>query len=567
MEVNTFIERLNALVEQEDIIAVGRDVNELRTAFEDYLLEETRKFQVAQLTAEDNGETFDESLDLAPLKESFYAIYNAFKEKRRALIDEIKATEAENLRQKRQLIQDLKKVVENEENIGAAFSSQKEINEKWKNIGPIPRDKRQEVQQEYSRLLEDFFYNISIYKEIKAYDYKKNQSLKEEVIQKLQELLKEENIKTVEAQVKALQDNWDDIGPTEQEAWENLKTAYWDTVKAIYDKIRSHYDALREQQKENILLKNQLIEKVSAVFAKDRDSAKAWNEDTKEIIAIQEEWKTIGFGPKKENELVWKEFRGICDAFFEAKSVFFEGVHEVYDKVAEQKQALIEKAEQLKDNTDWKNATAAIIQLQKEWKKLGSAGQRNENRLWKAFRSPIDAFFAAKEAHYKALDAANEENLKKKEELIEEIEKFELPSEKTAVIAQLKQFAQSFAEIGHVPIKQKDSIYQRFKKALDAHYQALKLEGQEKENVMFQAKLETLKSSPNASALLEKEKQFIRKKIDEVKQAIIQYENNLGFFSQSKGANALKDEVTKKIAREKEYLVELKQKLKAIPNE
>ena len=567
MEVNTFIERLNALVEQEDIIAVGRDVNELRTAFEDYLLEETRKFQVAQLTAEDNGETFDESLDLAPLKESFYAIYNAFKEKRRALIDEIKATEAENLRQKRQLIQDLKKVVENEENIGAAFSSQKEINEKWKNIGPIPRDKRQEVQQEYSRLLEDFFYNISIYKEIKAYDYKKNQSLKEEVIQKLQELLKEENIKTVEAQVKALQDNWDDIGPTEQEAWENLKTAYWDTVKAIYDKIRSHYDALREQQKENILLKNQLIEKVTAVFAKDRDSAKAWNEDTKEIIAIQEEWKTIGFGPKKENELVWKEFRGICDAFFEAKSVFFEGVHEVYDKVAEQKQALIEKAEQLKDNTDWKNATAAIIQLQKEWKKLGSAGQRNENRLWKAFRSPIDAFFAAKEAHYKALDAANEENLKKKEELIEEIEKFELPSEKTAVIAQLKQFAQSFAEIGHVPIKQKDSIYQRFKKALDAHYQALKLEGQEKENVMFQAKLETLKSSPNASALLEKEKQFIRKKIDEVKQAIIQYENNLGFFSQSKGANALKDEVTKKIAREKEYLVELKQKLKAIPNE
>lgn len=567
MEVNTFIERLNALVEQEDIIAVGRDVNELRTAFEDYLLEETRKFQVAQLTAEDNGETFDESLDLAPLKESFYAIYNAFREKRRALIDEIKATEAENLRQKRQLIQDLKKVVENEENIGAAFSSQKEINEKWKNIGPIPRDKRQEVQQEYSRLLEDFFYNISIYKEIKAYDYKKNQSLKEEVIQKLQELLKEENIKTVEAQVKALQDNWDDIGPTEQEAWENLKTAYWDTVKAIYDKIRSHYDALREQQKENILLKNQLIEKVSAVFAKDRDSAKAWNEDTKEIIAIQEEWKTIGFGPKKENELVWKEFRGICDAFFEAKSVFFEGVHEVYDKVAEQKQALIEKAEQLKDNTDWKNATAAIIQLQKEWKKLGSAGQRNENRLWKAFRSPIDAFFAAKEAHYKALDAANEENLKKKEELIEEIEKFELPSEKTAVIAQLKQFAQSFAEIGHVPIKQKDSIYQRFKKALDAHYQALKLEGQEKENVMFQAKLETLKSSPNASALLEKEKQFIRKKIDEVKQAIIQYENNLGFFSQSKGANALKDEVTKKIAREKEYLVELKQKLKAIPNE
>ncbi len=567
MEVNTFIERLNALVEQEDIIAVGRDVNELRTTFEDYLLEETRKFQVAQLTAEDNGETFDESLDLAPLKESFYAIYNAFREKRRALIDEIKATEAENLRQKRQLIQDLKKVVENEENIGAAFSSQKEINEKWKNIGPIPRDKRQEVQQEYSRLLEDFFYNISIYKEIKAYDYKKNQSLKEEVIQKLQELLKEENIKTVEAQVKALQDNWDDIGPTEQEAWENLKTAYWDTVKAIYDKIRSHYDALREQQKENILLKNQLIEKVSAVFAKDRDSAKAWNEDTKEIIAIQEEWKTIGFGPKKENELVWKEFRGICDAFFEAKSVFFEGVHEVYDKVAEQKQALIEKAEQLKDNTDWKNATAAIIQLQKEWKKLGSAGQRNENRLWKAFRSPIDAFFAAKEAHYKALDAANEENLKKKEVLIEEIEKFELPSEKTAVIAQLKQFAQSFAEIGHVPIKQKDSIYQRFKKALDAHYQALKLEGQEKENVMFQAKLETLKSSPNASALLEKEKQFIRKKIDEVKQAIIQYENNLGFFSQSKGANALKDEVTKKIAREKEYLVELKQKLKAIPNE
>lgn len=567
MEQNSFINRLNELIAQENIIAIGREVNELRIEFEDYLLEITRKFQVAQLEAEDRGEEFNKTLEIQPIKDEFYSIYNAFKDKRKALIEEKKAVESENLRQKRSLIHALEELIQKEENIGAAFSSQKEINEKWKSIGPIPRDKRQEIQQEYSRLLEEFFYNIKIYKEIKAYDYKKNLELKESVILRLKALMNEENIKTLESQLKSLQDEWEDIGPTEQDAWEKLKEEYWNAVKSAYDKIRAHYDQLREQQKQNISKKEDLLRKVEEILSHDRDSIKTWNRDTKLILAVQEEWKNIGFGPRKENEQVWKKFRSLCDSFFASKSEFFTSIQSKFDDVAKQKEALIEKAEALKDSQDWKETTTAIIQLQKNWKKLGNAGQRNENRLWKAFRAPIDHFFEAKDQYFKALDKQNEVNLEKKEAFIKEIEAFQLPENTSEALKALKEFAQQFSAIGHVPIKQKDAIYQKFKQALDHHYASLKLEGKEKEKALFQAKLETIKASPNADNLIEKEKVAIRKKMDEIKQSIIQYENNLGFFSNSKGANSMKEEVERKIQKEKALFDELKLKLQTIRNE
>jgi len=567
MEQNSFIERLNALTAQENTIAAGREVNELRVEFEDYLLEETRKFQVAQLEAEDRGEEFNETLEIQSIKDEFYTIYNAFKDKRKALIEEKKSVESENLRQKRGLIRALEELVKTEENIGAAFSSQKEINEKWKNIGPIPRDKRQEVQQDYSRIMEEFFYNIKIYKEIKAYDYKKNLELKEAIILRLKELINEGNIKTLESQLKSLQDEWEDIGPTEQEAWEKLKEDYWSSVKAAYDKIRAHYDQLRELQKENIVKKEQLLNKVEEILSAERDSIKTWNRDTKLVLAIQEEWKTIGFGPRKENEHVWKKFRSLCDSFFASKSEFFTSIQSKFDDVAKQKEALIEKAEALKDSKDWKETTSSIIQLQKSWKKLGNAGQRNENKLWKAFRAPIDQFFESKDQYFKDLDKENEVNLEKKEAFIKEIEAYQLPENTSEALKALKEFAQQFSAIGHVPINQKDAIYQKFKQALDQHFSSLKLEGKEKEKALFQAKLETIKASPNAESLLEKEKMAIRKKMDDIKQSIIQYENNLGFFSNSKGANSLKEEVERKIQKEKALFDELKLKLQTIRNE
>lgn len=567
MEKRDFIEALKELAEKEDVLSVGREVNELRTQFEDYILESTRQFQIAQLEAKDKNEEFTQEDWMTPLKEEFYEIFSPYKEKRKSIIDEKRQTEDENLAKKRALINQLEKVVTDEENIGAAFAAHKEINEKWKKIGDIPRDKRSDIQQEYSRLLEQFFYNINIYKEIKEYDFKKNYEAKKEIVEQIKALTKIEKIKEVESAIKQLQNEWEDIGPTKQELWEELKDEYWSTVNKIYDRIRSFYDEKREQMQENIVKKKALIEQAKTLLEKERDSVKAWSAQTKDILTLQKDWKGIGFGPKKENDEVWKEFRSLCDDFFAQKSEFYKDIQSEYDKVAEKKQKLIDKVNALKEKTEWGPTTKAIIDLQKQWKKAGSAGQKHEQKLWKEFRAACDYFFDAKQAHFDEKDKAFEGNLKSKEELIEEINQHKLPENKEEAIAALHDFSERFSAIGFVPAKQKDAVYKQFKDAINKHYEALDLKGEEKAKVMFEARIKTIQGSGNAGELFEKEKQAIRNEINAVKQEIIQFENNLGFFANSKGANALKDQVENNIKAEQEKLVALKAKLKMIPNE
>lgn len=567
MEKREFIDALKELTEKENVLSTGREVNELRTQFEDYLIEATRQFQIAELEAKDRNEEFTQEEWMNPLKEEFYEIFSPYKEKRKALIEAKRGEEDENLKKKRALISQLQTVITDEENIGAAFSAHKEINEKWKKIGDIPREKRNDIQQEYSRLLEQFFYNMNIYKEIKDYDFKKNYEAKKELVEQIKALSKVEKIKEVEARIKQLQNEFEDIGPTKQEQWEELKDEYWSTVNKIYDRIRSFYDERREKMQANIVLKKELIQKAEAILTQERENVKAWSDQTKDVLALQKEWKTIGFGPKKENDEVWKEFRGFCDQFFTLKSEFFKDIQSEYDKIAEGKKKLIEKVNAIKDNADWGPTTKSIIELQKQWKKAGSAGQKNEQSLWKEFRAACDYFFDAKQAHFDEKDKAFVDNLKAKQDLVEEISTYELPVDKKEAIAALHGFSERFSAIGFVPSKEKDGIFKSYKAAIDKHYDSLDMKGEEKEKVMFEARIKTLQGSGNSAELFEKEKLAIRTEISTIQQEIIQFENNLGFFANSKGANALKDQVENNIKAEQDKLEALKAKLKMIPNE
>lgn len=567
MEKREFIDALIVLTEKENVLSTGREVNELRGQFEDYLIEATRQFQIAELEAKDRNEEFTQEDWMTPLKEEFYEIFSPYKEKRKAVIDAKRLDEDENLKKKRALITQLQAVITDEENIGAAFAAHKEINEKWKKIGDIPREKRSDIQQEYSRLLEQFFYNMNIYKEIKDYDFKKNYEAKKELLGQIKELSKVEKIKDVEAAIKQLQNEWEDVGPTKQEHWEELKVEYSTTVNKIYDRIRTFYDERREKMQANIAKKNELIQKIEDILNLERDSVKAWTNQTKNVLSLQKEWKTIGFGPKKENDEVWKKFRGVCDKFFALKSEFYKDIQQEFDKVGDAKKKLIDKVNALKENTDWGATTKSIIELQKQWKNAGSAGQKNEQTLWKEFRAACDSFFESKQAHFDEKDKAFEDNLKEKEALIEEIATCELPADKKEAIAILHSFSERFSAIGFVPTKQKDSIFKAYKAAIDKLYDSLDMKGEEKEKVMFEARIKTLQGSGNAAELFEKEKQAIRTEINTIKQEIIQFENNLGFFANSKGANALKEQVENNIKAEQDKLDGLKARLKMIPNE
>lgn len=569
MEKNTFLEELTTLTANENALSVSREVNELKTRFEDFILEEERKFQVAQLEAKERGENVSLEIAPNPIKDEFYTIYNQYKEKRNKAIADKNAAQEDCLRQKRTLLSRLKTLVENEEHIGAAFGEYKAIHEEWKKVGDIPRDKRDKIQSEYSHLLEDFFYNMKIYRELKEHDLHRNEQVKEEVIAKVKALLDVTSIKEVEKNIKVYQNEWEETGPVDRDKWEGLKKAYLDNVRSIYERINKHYDEKRAIQQENLEKKGLLLTKVKSLTAtlEDIKSSKDWEVSTYEMLEVQKAWKEIGFAPKKENEEIWKLFRAECDVFFDAKKAFYEVLRSEFDKLAEQKQKLIDQASALKDSTDWKNSTERIIQLQKRWKNIGNAGQKNEQRLWKEFRAVCDHFFNAKSEFYAQKDKENEGNLALKQALISEMEAYKIPTEKSDALQALKNFANKFNEIGHVPLSNKDEVFKAYKTVLDKLYGELNIEGEEKEKILFEARIDTIKASPNAGKLLDKEKVELRKKIEELKGTITQYENNLGFFANSKGANALKEDVEKKIEHSKTKIEEIKRKLKLIPNE
>jgi len=568
MEKNTFIEELEKLTQNEDVLMASREVNELKVRFDDYILEEERKDQVALLNAQAEGIAYD-SIDFKPFKDAFYEIYSVYKAKRKEVIDAKNAVETENLKAKKALMTQLKDVIENEENIGAAYGAYKEIHEKWKAIGDIPREQRDQIQQDYSRLLEVFFYNMKIYRELKDHDLKRNYQLKLAIVEQLEQLKNKQSIRDIETSLKTIQNEWEEVGPVANEEWEKLKDNYWASVREIYEKINLFYDERRttllenlEKKKAHLITTKAIIDAISSY-----DSVKTWEDATKNLLAIQENWKTIGFGPRKENEEVWQEFRAMCDDFFAKKKEFFGTIQEKFTKIGDQKQALIDQVIALKGSTDWKATGDKIVALQKQWKTIGHAGQKLEQKLWSDFRGACDTFFNARQKHFEEQDKQLEVNLLAKQTIIQAVESYVVPEDKKQALADLKEFTTSFNSAGRVPLKDKDSNYLAFKKAIDSHYSKLKLEGQEKDQVFFQARIDTLSSSPEASRLFAKEKAEIRQQIEQLKGDILQYENNLGFFAKSKGADALRKDVEGKINHSKNKIDSLIRKLKMIPNE
>ncbi|MEJ6777054.1 MAG: DUF349 domain-containing protein [Crocinitomicaceae bacterium] len=575
MENIDFLEKMKGLTASENLLAVGRDVNELRAKFEDHLLEAERKIQVAQLENHENPEAhnlaaLESSLvELMMLKDSFYAVYGSYKEKRKVVIEERNALESKNLSEKKALISRLRETVTTEENIGAAFGALKEIQDKWKEIGDIPRDNRNDIQAEYSRLLEDFFYNIKIYKDLKDYDFHRNLQLKKGLIAELKLLNTVSSIHEVERTLKKLQNDWNDIGPVPNEEWDSLKESYWTEVRSIYEKVNRFYDDRRAILQANLEQKKVLLEETLAIVEKKdtNDSSNSWDAMTKEILACQAKWKIIGFGPKKENEEIWKAFRTVCDTFFDAKKELHSEIQEKHSLLAEKKKRLIEKANELKSSTDWVETAKKMKQLQQQWKTIGHSGVKNEQKLWKGFRSACDAFFNSREAFFGAKDKENEANLSTKKELLAAIEKYKPNEDKNTAISDLKRFAENFNAVGHVPIKEKDPIFKAFRALMDIKYSVLKLEGAEMERIIFHAKVEKIKASPNASRKFGELKLELRKQIDTQIKEVALLENNLGFFASSKGTDALRKEVDKKIAKVNEKINSIKTQLKLLPNE
>ena len=492
---------------------------------------------------------------------AFQELVKKFEAKYREAHGAQEAEYTRNLNLRKEVLQELEALIQNEENIGRAFAQFNALRDKWRALGAVKSDDYRELQAEYNRLVELFFYNINIYKELKDHDLRHNLEEKQKIIEAQRELLKEDDVPKLELEVKINQEKWSEIGPTYREEWDKLKEEFWSITREIYKKIQDHYEQRKEEQVAHIEARKELIEKARHIASLPLKHHQKWREKTAEMIELQRQWEKTGYVPREEGEALWQEFRAQCDLFFDNKREHYDHLRNEQEANKSRKTKLVEKAESLQDSDDWKKTTQVLIGLQKEWKTIGPAHQRDENKLWRRFREACDHFFKAKKNHFSKQLEEEKQNLGKKEKLIEEIEASELSGNKIEDLEMLKNFSEQWRTIGFVPFAQKDRVNKAYDKAMAKMYDGLKIDRQEKQRIQFQEKLEQLKQADKPDRILDKERLALRSKINKLQAEIIQYENNMGFFANSKGAEKLIQEVEKKIQKSKNQIDELENQI------
>lgn len=480
----------------------------------------------------------------------------------------VAAEQAKNLSIKNEIISKIKDLSKLSDNVGAAVKMLQELQSQWKNTGSVSSHKYKEVQADYSKAVEEFYYNLKIFRDLQEHDLKKNFELKSELLVKLKAIQSIENIKEAERLIKVYRNEWDEIGPVPNSKWEIIKQEYKAVLDETYSKIKTHYNGIEEKKGNNLQSKLELIEKAKALVTAASEGNVKWNETTEQLIALQNEWKTVGRTTEKDNEKIWAEFREICDTFFDKKKEFFAGQNEKFAANRKIKSDLIAKAEALKDSTDWQKTSTDLIRLQDNWKKYPSNGDKEEPKLFARFRKACNHFFDAKKKHYEDVDASFETNLVAKEAILARFMELKLSDDNKANKEQLKVISDEWNAAGMVPMKDKKRLNDAFYNRLDELYEQMNIDKTEIAVIQFRTKLDRLVASENGFDLLRKESDFLKKSIDEITARIRTYDNNLGFFKTSKGNNnSFLKEVEDKIAGEKAKIAELTAKRKLITEE
>lgn len=494
---------------------------------------------------------------------TFDTLWTKFAQGAKSWEKEVAETREQHLDQKKNIIASIEALV-HEEHIGKAMTRIRELQEEWKTIGTIASNEYAQLQAEYSRVRDEFYYNMRIYRELLEHDLKRNLQLKEELAEKMEALLTVESLKEVEGSARQYNNEWDEIGPTFREKWEEVRDRFRAAQRQVYDRLNNHYQTLRDKQSENLEKKQQLCERIEKMLEQEIKSEKRWRRLTEEVKAAQKEWKTIGFVPKKDNEAIWTRFKAAGDAFFQRKSAFYKELKEEQDKNRDQKRELVEKAEALKESTNWKETSDVLINLQNRWQKIGTAHQRDEQRLWKQFRAACNAFFEHKKNFYATKDQRQAGNLKAKQEALQVLQQAVLEGDHIHKLMQLDELADAYHAQGFVPLDKKGELAQTYRKALRNHYASLNLGEADIQRALFYQKLRELSASDNKNTLLEREERHLRDKAKKLEGTIQQYDNNLGFFGHSKGAEKLREQAEKQLDESRQQLEELQDKLNLI---
>jgi len=554
------LQRIQTLLQNEDLEAIRKDVRTDIDSFRSLIQEDFRAQREAWEKEEHED---DEKFQFQPSPEElqFNELVDQFKEREKAWRQRIAEEQRANLEVKTGLIDTLRGIIQEEENIGAAFARFNEVREKWEATGDVPGDRYKETHDEYHRLRDEFFYNINIYKQLQEHDLQKNLKLKEGLIEQAKTLASMEDLKERETLARGLQKQWFDIGPSPRETFQELADTFFGLTRETFDAIKEYYDGVRAQFEVHKGEKEALISALQELLTSDIDDHKAWQSATGKVVDLQAKWKATGFAGKEHNEALWGQFREAADVFFERKQVFYDRVKASSKVAKEKKVKLIEQAEGIQNSTDWKATTDAMIRLQKEWKAAGPCAPGDEHRLWKKFREAQDVFFKAKKAQFADRGKEEKANLALKMALLEKIEAFTISDNRNVDLETLKSFSTEWREIGFIPRKNLDSVMERFRTAMDKHYDALSAARSERSVQTHAKRIEKLASGDSRD--LRREQSILRDKISRLQQRITSTEENMERFT-GKGAESIREQAAKTIKNYQREIDEIKAKLKML---
>lgn len=556
------VERLKQMA-QTDEIGSRQELDTLKQIFYKLHKAATLEAYNAYLEAGGDPNTYLPAID--PDEENFKAAMQTIKQKKAEQQAEQERQKTENLQKKLDIIERIKVMAATPEEANQAYNEFKELQAQWKEIKNVPADKANELWKNYQLYVEQFYDLLKLNSEFREYDFKKNLEIKTRLCETAEKLADEPDVISAFQQLQVLHQEYKETGPVAKDLREDIWTRFKNASTVINKRHQQHFEELKAKEEENLARKTELCEKIEAITTEGLKTFAEWDNQTKEIIALQTEWKTIGFAPQKMNVKIFERFRAACDNFFEKKAAFFKVLKDELNNNLARKKALCEQAEALKESTDWKATGDALVKIQKEWKTIGAVPKKYSETLWKRFIEACDYFFEQKGKATASTRSEEGENLIKKQGVIEQLKAL-AEAGADNVAEQVRELTRQWNEIGHVPFKEKDKIYGEYRELLDKLYKELNISAARRRLTNFKNNLKNVVEKEGNSLTRERDK--LIRAYEAMKNEIQTYENNLGFLtSSSKSGNTLVNEMKKKVEKLKDELALLHEKIKTIEKE
>lgn len=556
------LERLKEIVASDEA-PKKTEVDHLKAAFYKILFVEREEQQKAFLDGGGDPEKYSYLPDED--EEAFKAEMILVKEKRQQAFLKQEEEKQANLKAKETIIERIKAMITTPDEVNNNFPEFKKLQQEWKEIKLVPAEKVTELWRSYQLYVEQFYDLLNLNREAREYDFKKNLEKKTQLCEAAEKLAEEDDVVSAFHQLQELHQEYRETGPVEKELREQIWARFKAASTTINKRHQQHFEDIRAKEEDNLAKKTALCEKLEEIIKQENKKSSDWEGHTKQIVELQAEWKTIGFAPQKMNVKIFERFRSGCDDFFTRKAEYFKELKAQYAENLEKKQSLVEQAKALAASTDWKATTDKLVALQKEWKTIGMVPRKVGDELWAAFLGACNQFFEARNAAHQGVHSAEQDNLKQKRSIIEELKKL-CENIAEATQEQVKKLTEQYNNVGHVPYREKDKVYTEYHEILDKLYSALHISEAHKRVDNFKNNIK--KVAERGANALGNERSKLMRRYEQLKQEINTYENNLGFLNiSSKKGNSLIDEMNRRVERLKADVEEIKQKIKAIDAE